>query len=247
MKNLSYRSSALVLSLALGLLVTVAAKADTLTYNLVPIIYPDFAHTSDIDTVTGTFVISSTGAIEGTWSSSHPPPYPIDFTANLTMSFSGSVPEPTVSASESYTIQQMLNGVFPNIQGAGLTVSTTAVSVPNVSGSDGYFFLPVISGSNEVLVTWEPSQNEFSASTGQSYGIENTSGTAYYSSASSSSPGWVIATTGVQPIPEPGALSLTAIAALLGLGRPFLARLRRRIKTRHKPRCQLRRLAILRL
>jgi hypothetical protein len=241
MNKFSSRHLPVVVSLALGLLAAGAANADTLTYTLVPIIQPDSIHPSNTDTVTGTFVISSTGSIEGTWSASNSSTMPIiDFTANLMMSSAGTVSPAPISQtlSESFTINQLISEGY--ITQAGLTISSTAVSVLNGSGSasTGNFFLSLTTGSPSIQTTWDPLENEVSAGLGQLVYINDTSGTAYYSSASSANPAWVIATT-LSPVPEPGAMTLIGASGLLALGRQFLRR-RRAIKMRDKllGRCQ---------
>jgi PEP-CTERM motif len=204
-----------------------AARADTVTSNVAPITYPDLNTTGNTDTLTGDFVISSTGAIEGTWSASNTSSYPIDVTADLTMTSAGPTAVAPVSVSASYTIDQLIASNW--IQRAGLTISSSSVSLLNGSsaGNSGYLYLGVQPSNEYVSTTWDPldgnvgdvyaaaSSNSFNGATMQ---FEDQDGDAYpYSSQPSP---WILATA----VPEPGTLALIAITGLLGLDRRFLRR-----------------------
>jgi PEP-CTERM motif len=216
---------------ALLLAAVSTARADTITYNITSlanlgsVVFQDSLHPPILlDTFTGTITASSTGAIEGTWNVGNVPVPTITLTYDLTMSNS-TVGQIHVAGGTD-DVANMIN-VEHTIQGGGLTITPTDISIlnPNLSSSflridDGPFFV----GGPVIESTWNGNliaQANFNSQTAADIEILTNGNNIYGAGAT-----WEIATAAA-PIPEPSTLAL----ATLGLGLVVLRRRRRTIET----------------
>ena len=226
-KYRSLRRLALFVLPAVMLVSATAAQASIVMYSLVPFSYADSINTSNVDTLTGTFTLSSAGNIFGTWSVANLPTTPITLTANLSVTSSGPVSVSPVSASASFDLATLITNNHAEWGGVGLIVNPTSVELQNIHGSYGVLDLefPLIASQPWIDVRWIPTgeaNNQVFINAGFNPGSQtiqafDPNGDGVYGAPPTP---WVLAS-----VPEP--VSLTVWAVLLGLGGVLFVRRRR--------------------
>ncbi len=230
MKNLfPCQACASVAAMALMLLAA-TAEANTLTYSLVPITYPDSNAIGNTDTLSGTIVVSLSGSIYGNYSSSNTARYPISLTANWTMSSAGSTAIAPISVSETFDINALIaDGYF---QRDGITIGPSSISLLNLSTTDASQSglineMDVEQGSAYIEATWDPWDSAGAGQQGYAIGFAgvspNPASMFYEDTNADASPfvavrnSWIVATA----VPEPSSLAMAFAAALFAVGWRF--------------------------
>ncbi len=220
----SKRLSLFVLALApLFIAIVVStAPANTVTYSITSIpnansvVYADNNNASLTDTLSGTITVSSTQSIFGTWNSTNVGTMPsISLTYDLSMS-NANVSDDHITGSQSLTT--LINS--GDIQGGGLTLTSTGMFMPNPNVSGGQVSFESSPGGPPpypvVSVTWNGNLSAWATMdnlSGQNIQIlaltyTNPSVSSLYGSGTT----WQIAAA----VPEPSSIALggMALAAL---------------------------------
>ena len=219
------RHTASFAALALATALVSRAPANSVEYELTSlpnptsVVYADNLNPTLTDTLSGTITISSSQNIFGTWNSTNLPTAPITLTYDLSESNS------SVAITNIVGSQDLATLISRNdIQGGGLTLTSSGIFIPNPNVSGGQVLLeddapPFPDSSPYPLVQLEWNGNAFAWATQSSYAgasIEILAGVGTVPPVSSlygNGATWQIAAA----VPEPSTIVL-GIAALAGLG-----------------------------
>jgi hypothetical protein len=199
----SVRCCRRALTLAVILSALPFARADTITYSILPNPQPDTTMTGGIDNLSGTITFSGLSPITGTYTSANDAG--VTVTSNLTITNSNVGP---VSFGGSQTLASDLNGGDINLTPTGLVLDATSrFEISDITSVD----------APSVLADWDMANNLYEGSAdaitffGNTMAFQNADSQQYLVGGQ-----WTIATA----VPEPGTIVLfgSALAAMGVIG-----------------------------
>jgi len=210
-------AAALLLFSAVFLVSASTARADQLTYNIIPFSYVDNINPGDTDTFTGTITVSAAGGIFNTYTAGDDS---TNSAITLTWDLIMTSDDPTVSqVSAGYyaTLDTVLQGGSVTFSAAGIDLATTADLNLDTTSSVPYSAY-VLSHWGPVDVIFNVAANPGGGFNGgiQTMQIHDTSTSANYVNGL-----WTIAV-----VPEPATLTLLALGGLTSLGAMWIRRRR---------------------
>ncbi len=233
--QLSRRSAsfhALAMTAALLMVMVSTAQANSIVYSLTSIpnsnsvVYADNLNPLLTDTLSGTITVSSTQDIFGTWNSTNVPSPAITLIYDLSMSNS-SVSDDNIVGSQD--LATLINN--HDIQGGGLTITSSGIFMPNPNVSGGQVFFEDDGGTFPttpypvVSLTWNGNLSAFAKlnnfNSADLQILAEPSTTPPVSSIYGSGATWQIAAV----VPEPATFVL-GVAGMAGLGLVSLRRKR---------------------